>query len=332
DIVLPATTTLERDDIGAADRDPLMIAMKRLIAPVGEARDDYEIFAGIARELGRFEAFTENRSSGEWLAFLYETTRQALAASGHEAPDFETFWERGELSLPVKPDDGGPARAFLENPATKPLATPSGKMEIFSGTVEGFGYDDCKGHPRWYPPRMETPDDAHLYPLHLVCNQPYQRLHSQLDYGDFSRSTKIMDREPVRIHPSDASARGISDGDVVRLFNQRGSCLAGALLSEDVMPGVMQLATGAWFEPEDPTAENSICIHGNPNILTRDIGTSKLSQASTGQIAKVEIERFTGALPPVTIFQAMRFVSPDQVGPDAEPSSLHAGTPHSKGP
>jgi biotin/methionine sulfoxide reductase len=317
--VLPATTTLERDDIGAADRDPLMIAMKRLIDPVGESRDDYEIFADIAQELGKFDAFTENRSSREWLAFLYETTRKALAEGGHEAPDFETFWERGELALPVKPDDGGPARTFLQDPVRKPLPTPSGKIEIFSETVESFGYDDCKGHSRWFPARVETSDDERNHPLHLVCNQPYQRLHSQLDYGDFSRSTKIKDREPVRIHPADALARGISDGDVVRLFNARGSCLAGAIVSDDVMPGVMQLATGAWFEPGDAAAENAICIHGNPNILTRDIGTSKLSQGSTGQIARVEIERFTGDLPPVRIFDAMRFMPRDT----AEAASGH---------
>lgn len=71
----------------------------------------------------------------------------------------------------------------------------------------------------------------------------------------------------------------------------------------------MQLATGAWFEPLDPAADNAICIHGNPNILTRDIGTSKLAQGSTGQIAKVEIELFTGDLPPVRVFEAMTFVS-----------------------
>ena len=71
DIVLPATTTLERDDIGAADRDPLMIAMKKLIEPVGEARDDYDIFSEIARRLGRAEEFTENRTSKEWLCLLY---------------------------------------------------------------------------------------------------------------------------------------------------------------------------------------------------------------------------------------------------------------------
>jgi len=310
DIVLPATTTLERDDIGAADRDQLMIAMKRLIEPVDEARDDYEIFAEIAQRLGKFELFTENRTSREWLAFLFETTRHALAAGGHEAPDFETFWERGELRLPIKPDDGGPANGFRHDPDASPLQTPSGKIEIFSERVARFGYDDCGGHPQWYPPdsRGEAGDETR-YPLHLICNQPYQRLHSQLDYGAFSRSTKIDGREPIRINPADAAARGISDGDIVRLFNERGSCLAAAILSDDVRPGVMQLATGAWFEPADPEAETTMCIHGNPNILTRDIGTSELAQGSTGQITRVELERFTGPLPPVRIFEPMRFVA-----------------------
>ncbi|CVI22049.1 Biotin sulfoxide reductase [Agrobacterium fabacearum CFBP 5771] len=306
DIVLPATTTLERDDIGAADRDPLMIAMKKLIEPVGEARDDYEIFSEIARRLGKFETFTEGRSSREWLAFLYETTRGTLAAGGHEAPDFETFWERGEIGLPLKPDDGGPARAFRDDPIAFPLKTPSGKIEIFSETIEGFGYDDCGGHPQWYPGRTKPEDEA-LYPLHLVCNQPHQRLHSQLDYGAFSRSTKIKGREPVRINPEDAARRGIADGDIIRLFNSRGSCLAAAVLSTDVRNGVMQLATGAWFEPHDRHAEQAMCIHGNPNILTRDIGTSKLAQGSTGQITRVEVERFAGEAPPVRIFEKMTF-------------------------
>ncbi|MGF9564478.1 molybdopterin guanine dinucleotide-containing S/N-oxide reductase [Neorhizobium sp. JUb45] len=305
DIVLPATTTIERDDIGAADRDPLIIAMKRLIDPVGEARDDYDIFADLSRLLGTSETFTEGRTSKEWLAALFETTRTALAAAGHEAPDFETFWRQGELHLPTKPDKGGPANAFRQDPAASPLQTPSGKIEIFSDTVDGFGYDDCGGHPRFYPPRAETEDAR--FQLHLVCNQPHQRLHSQLDYGGFSRSTKIRDREPVRINPADAAARGITDGDIVKLFNARGSCLAAAIISEDVRPGVMQLATGAWFEADDPAAADAMCIHGNPNILTHDIGTSKLAQGSTGQLTRVEVERFSGELPAVRIFEAMAF-------------------------
>lgn len=307
DIVLPATTTLERDDIGAADRDNLVIAMKRLIEPIGQARDDYDIFADIARHLGAFEAFTENRTSHEWLAHLFETTRDALAQGGHDAPDFETFWQRGELYLPLKADDGGPAHAFRQDPAGCKLQTPSGKIEIFSQTIDAFAYDDCGGHPQWYPPRPEAGVAEGQYPLHLVCNQPYQRLHSQLDYGDLSRSTKIKDREPVRMNPKDALLRGIGDGDIVRLFNGRGSCLAAAVLSDSVRQGVMQLATGAWFEPEDPAAASAMCVHGNPNILTRDLGTSKLAQGCTGQITRIEAERFSGPLPPVRIFEQMRF-------------------------
>ncbi|WP_431324268.1 molybdopterin guanine dinucleotide-containing S/N-oxide reductase [Rhizobium sp. YTU87027] len=309
DIVLPATTTLERDDIGAADRDPMMIAMKKLIEPVGEARSDYEIFADIAERLGKRGEFTENRSSREWLAFLFETTRTALAAVGHPAPDFETFWDKGELLLPVKPDDGGPARAFRADPDANPLPTPSGKIEIFSEAIESFGYDDCRGHPRWYGPDPKTEAAEGPYPLYVVCNQPHSRLHSQLDYGDFSRSTKIGGREPVRINPADAAERGISDRDIVRLFNARGSCLAAAVISGDVRPGVMQLATGAWFEPDNAEAATAMCIHGNPNILTRDAGTSKLAQGSTGQLTKVDVERFDGELPPVRILDGMTFIA-----------------------
>jgi biotin/methionine sulfoxide reductase len=165
---------------------------------------------------------------------------------------------------------------------------------------------------------MEAAGDESNYPLHLVCNQPHQRLHSQLDYGDFSRSTKIKGREPVRINPVDATERSISDGDIVRLFNARGSCLAAAVVSEDVRKGVMQLATGAWFEPNDPTAEKSMCIHGNPNILTRDVGTSQLAQGSTGQLTRVEAERFAGELPPVRIFEGITFLD------EAERSSTKA--------
>jgi biotin/methionine sulfoxide reductase len=130
-------------------------------------------------------------------------------------------------------------------------------------------------------------------------------LHSQLDFGDISLSTKIGGREPVRINPADATLRSISDGDVVRLFNERGSCLAAAVVSDEVREGVMQLATGAWFEPHDRQADKATCIHGNPNILTRDIGTSKLAQACTGQITRVEVEKWSGEPPTVRIFEPM---------------------------
>ncbi len=303
DIVLPATVTLEREDIGAADGDPLLVAMHRVVAPYREARDDHAIFAGLAERLGFAPAFTEGRSAREWLEEIYEPTRRALAEKGVNAPDFMEFWEEGELVLPTREWDGGIVRAFRRDPTAAPLSTPSGKVEIASTTIAGFGYADCPGHPAWLAPVDGAGSDAaSRFPLFLVANQPATRLHSQLDFGATSLDSKIAGREPVRIHPEDAASRGIKDGDIVRLYNERGACLAGAVLSDALRPGVVQLSTGAWYDPDDPAAETPLCVHGNPNVLTRDAGTSRLAQGCTGQLTLVEIERFSGPLPPIKAF------------------------------
>ena len=181
DIVLPATVTLEREDIGGSAGDPLLVAMHRAVEPYGAARDDHSIFAGLADRLGINAAFTEGRSPRQWLSHLYETTRQALAERGLDAPDFEAFWEAGELVLPTRAWDGGVLREFRRDPTATPLPTPSGRIEIASSTIAGFGYPDCPGHPVWLPPDDDS--DAAHFPLHLVANQPATRLHSQLDFG-----------------------------------------------------------------------------------------------------------------------------------------------------
>ncbi len=299
DFVLPTTMTLEREDIGAAATDPLMVAMHRIAEPYGEARDDYAIFSALAERLGAAEAFTEGRDVRGWLRHLYSRTQEGLAAKGLPAPDFDAFWQMGELTLPQEPDDGGILRAFRDDPDASPLPTPSGRIEIFSETIAGFGYADCPGHPAWLPP-ADAPTAAS--PLHLIANQPTTRLHSQLDFGGHSSAAKRRGREVMRIHPRDAAPRGIAEGDIVRLRNARGACLATATLSEEIRPGVVQLPTGAWYDPEDPNDDNPLCVHGNPNVLTRDVGTSSLAQGCTGQLTCVEVERFTGNLPPIRAF------------------------------
>jgi biotin/methionine sulfoxide reductase len=87
---------------------------------------------------------------------------------------------------------------------------------------------------------------------------------------------------------------------VVRVFNDRGACLAGAVLSTAVRPQVVQLSTGAWFEPLDPEAGDLMCIAGNPNVLTMDRGTSRLAQGSVGQLCLVQVERYEGDAPAPT--------------------------------
>jgi len=297
--VFPTTMTIEREDMGGTPTDPLLVAMHRVVPVTGQARDDYDIFASLAERLGRREAFTEGRDARDWLRHLYERTRAQLKEQGHEAPDFDTFWSLGEWHLPQQADDGGVLRAFRADPQSHPLKTPSGKIQVSSERIASFGYADCPGHPVWLTPG-DAPTQRH--PLQLVANQPATRLHSQFDFGAHSAAGKRREREVCRLHPQDAQARGIADGDIVRLFNDRGACLACAQVTADVMAGVVQLPTGAWYDPIDTTQAKPLCVHGNPNVLTQDIGTSSLAQGCSGQLAAVQVERFDGPLPPIRAF------------------------------
>ena len=312
DIVLPATSTLEREDIGFAYREPRVVAMKAVLPPPCQARDDHAIFAGLAARLGFGDSFTEGRTPAQWQALLWRGWRQDLAALGIEAPDYETFHAQGEWRIPDVPGAGAGSpvmlAAFRRNPEAHPLATPSGRIEIFSAAIAGFTLADCPPHASWLPPAewLGSAQTA-LHPLHLITDQPAARLHSQLDFSAHSRATKVQGREPLWLHPDAACARGIAAGDVVRVFNARGACLAGAVLTEGLHPQVVKLSTGAWYDPTDDSAQ-ALCKHGSANVLTRDAGTSALAQGSVAQSCLVQVERWRGPLPPVTAFERPAFV------------------------
>jgi biotin/methionine sulfoxide reductase len=300
DIVFPANTTLERNDIGRARSDDWMFPMHRAVDPVGESRPDFDIFAPLAAKLGFEDRFTEGRDEEEWLRVLYDDLRKEAAAEHVELPDFDEFWSGDGIRLTLDDSDRIMFAEFRDDPEGRPLPTPSGRIEIFSETIDSFGYDDCPAHPVWLEP-VEWLGAPSSHPLHLISNQPATRLHSQLDCGTTSRSGKVGGREPVTVNPTDAAARGIADGDVVRVFNDRGECLAGAVVSDVVMPGVVVLATGAWYDPEAP---GGLDRHGNPNVLTLDKGTSKLGQGPSAHTTLVEIERLDRTPPRVEVFDA----------------------------
>jgi biotin/methionine sulfoxide reductase len=294
--------TLERNDIGWSENDSTLVAMCQAIAPYGQARSDYAIFTDLASKLGFGDTFTEGRSEMEWLRHMYDTWRATAAEHGVEVPTFDAFWEEGYFEQDWSDDREVLFAAFRADPDRAPLRTPSGRIEIFSDTIHSFGYADCPGHPTWLEPvEWLGGERAEQFPLLLIANNPSTRLHSQLDVGATSQASKVGGREPIRLHPSDAAARGIADGDIVRVFNDRGSCLAGAVLSEDVRPRVAQLSTGAWYDPLDPADLDAMCIHGNPNAVTMDKGTSSLAQGCTGQHVLVEVERWNAPVPQIRV-------------------------------
>lgn len=303
DIVLPATSTLEREDIGYAHRDPWLVAMRKVDEPPGDARDDHAIFASICRHLGKEGIFTDGRSPAQWLAHMWEEWRDRVRQHGYEPPPYEEFRTQGAWRVPGEPRPVVMLQQFRADPSAAPLPTPSGRIEIFSERVAAFGYDDCPGHPKWLEPSewLGSPLAAE-FPLHLISDQPATKLHSQLDFSRLSRAGKVGGREPVLMHRGDAAARGIRDGDVVRVFNRRGECVAGAVLTDSIRPGVVKLSTGAWWDPEHPGEAGVLDKHGNPNVLTRDAGASRLSQGCAAQTCLVQVERFAGDPPPVTAF------------------------------
>ncbi|MFK8047042.1 MAG: molybdopterin-dependent oxidoreductase [Halioglobus sp.] len=304
DIVFPATTSLERNDLGGSSYDDYISPMRQAVAPYKNSRHDFEIFADLAQRLSFAEEFTCGRTEIEWVEYLYDTTRDNAAKKNIELPPFEEFWAGEQLHVGDQlPDAEFMLERFRGDPEKHPLKTPSGKIEIFSETIASYGYDDCQGHARWYD-REEWlgAERAKSYPLHMMSNQPKTRLHSQYDHGITSRERKIQGRERARLNRQEAERRGLENGDVIRVFNDRGACLAGLEISEDIRNGVLELPTGAWFDPKQVRGEN-LEVHGNPNVLTADRGTSRLAQGCSAHSCLVEVEKFDAALPPVSVFE-----------------------------
>ncbi|MCF6233272.1 MAG: molybdopterin guanine dinucleotide-containing S/N-oxide reductase [Rhodobacteraceae bacterium] len=309
DIVLPCTTSLERRDLMLTPRDPYIVAMQQVIAPAGDARNDFDIFAGICSKMGVEQDFTDGRSAEEWLRWIYDQSRQSAAENGVTLPSLKVLRDKGWHRVEPPDQPRVMLSEFRRDPAANPLRTPSGKIEIFSQTIAGFGYADCPGHPTWQEPDEWLGATDKEHPLHLISNQPKHKLHSQLDHGAVSRAAKINGREPVVMHPENAASRAISAGDLVRVFNDRGACLAVAVLSDDIRMGVVQISTGAWLDPEWLADGSLLCRHGNPNALTRDKGTSSLAQGPTAHSCLVDVERYKGVPPTVRAFEPPRILS-----------------------
>ena len=105
------------------------------------------------------------------------------------------------------------------------------------------------------------------------------------------------------MNPIDAAGRGVVEGGFVRVHNKRGSCVAAAVISSSIRPGVVAMSTGAWLDPQIPGEPGSMCKHGNPNIVTKDKGTSRLAQGPTAHSCLVQVSAYPGVPPKVTAYE-----------------------------
>lgn len=295
DIVLPATTPLERDDMMMNRREAKIVYMSQMFPPLGEALDDFEIFRRLADALDFERAFTAGHSVTDWLRHLWQEAQNSGAELGVTLPDFDSFRAAGQFEMPDSATSFIPFADFVADPTRHPLKTESGRITLFSHTIAGFDLNDCPGHPVWQEPAeslLHAPAEA----LHLISGQPDTRLHAQNDSGCESQNDKIAGCEPCFLHPQTAAARQITAGQIIRIWNARGACLAGVRFDEKIRPDCIALATGAWFDPVD-CFETPLEISGNPNVLTRDQGCSSLSQGTMAHSALVFVAPWPHPIP-----------------------------------
>ncbi|EKO5121359.1 trimethylamine-N-oxide reductase TorA [Vibrio fluvialis] len=304
DIVLPACTQWERNDIDSygSYSGKGLIAMHRLVDPMFQSRTDFEIMTELTRRFDRHEEFTRGMDEMEWVRSLYNDCKKANEGK-FEMPEFDEFWEQSVLEF----GEGKPwvrHADFRKDPEINALGTPSGFIEITSRKIGRYGYEHCQEHPMWFEKteRSHGGPGSDKYPFWLQSCHPDKRLHSQMCESEAFRATyAVQGREPVYINPMDAKAKGIKEGDLVRVFNGRGQLLAGAVLSDSYPRGVIRIEEGAWYGPLSEK-EGAICTYGDPNTLTLDLGTSELAQATSANTCIVDFEKFTGKVPPVTSF------------------------------
>jgi trimethylamine-N-oxide reductase (cytochrome c) len=305
DIILPVNSKFEEDDIGD-DTESLtfetIFLEEKCIEPLGESKSDYEIVCMIAEKLGLLKEYSQGKSISEWIKHGFDEC--GVPAKG--LCSWEKFKEKKYYVVPTDPDwEKRPAgmNEFYTDPEKNPLTTPSGKIEFYSARLaEHFPEDKERPPvPHWvergeYHDERLSSERTTKYPLLCMSNHPRHRVHAQLDDVSWFHeipTCKVRGAdgylyEPVWISPIDAEKRGIKDGELVKIFNERGAVLAGAFVTERIMPGVAYIDHGARY---DPIVPGELDRGGAINTITPHNITSKNAAGMATSGFLVEVER-----------------------------------------
>lgn len=308
DIILPINTKIEEEDFSMiSSASPLkgIAYEKPAIEPLGESLSDYEAAGEVAKKLGLYEQYSDGQT-------IKEKIRMGWEVSGvKDLVSFEELEQKQYYYIPTEDDwKKYPAGLynFYKDPDKYPLTTPTGKLEFYSQRLaESFpGDEERPPYPKWiekgpsHDERLSS-ERAGKYPMLMMSNHGRWRTHAENDDITWTREirtckVKAYDGylyEPIWINPMDAEKRGIKDGDIVKIFNERGTVLGGALVWERMMPGVVSQDHGARADLICTEPGNYIDRGGANNLLSPDNGTSQncWGMATSGYL--VELAKVT---------------------------------------
>ena len=259
DLLLPGISMFEEENITKPWKFTDFLGFNnKVIEPLYECKTEYEWIRELAKGIGLEEEFTEGRDYSQWMSYIYEDLR----TSEPELPEYDEFREKGIYKF----EEGHYPISFekeVKDPKHYPFPTPSGKIELLSTKLWKTPMKDFMPPiPRYVAP-PEGPQDplTKRFPLQLSGWHSKCRTHT---VHDNNLNLRKLDPQKLWIHPEDAAARSINDGDMVLVYNDRGQLKIPAKITDRVAKGVTTLSQGTWYTPD----ENGVDTRGSINVLT----------------------------------------------------------------
>lgn len=288
DILLPGTSVFEGDNLSAPWKgNNYLLKNNQVIKPLFECRFEWEWLKEIAKKLGYYELFVDGcPDMADWLKGVYHK----LAQLEPELPDYESFSCEGGYRY-QKPIKYIAFHKQIKEPEQYKFDTPSGKIEIFSKKLYQMNRPDEIPAIPCYVPCNEGREDLlrQHYPLQLIGWHTRRRCHSIHDNNEWMDEVEIPS---LWIHPDDAAERGISDGDVVEVFNGRGRVRIPAAVTRRIMKGVTAMSQGGWFTPDIHGTDT----RGSINVLTTVAAPTPLAKGNPQHTNLVEVSKFCKVL------------------------------------
>ncbi|WP_249437111.1 DMSO/selenate family reductase complex A subunit, partial [Escherichia coli] len=281
DVLLPETSFMERWNIGETwGTASYLILSEKPIEPDFERRTDYDWLRDVAKKLGVEAEFSQGRDEKQWIEHIWEQTR--LAMPDENLPDFATLQKTRRHLFKSAPHIA--FEANIRDPQNNPFPTPSGKIEIFSKRLFDMQDPEIPALSH-YVPAFEGPEDklTAKYPLQLITWKGKNRANSTQYANPWLQEVQT---QKLWLNPQDAKQRGISEGDSVKIYNDRGVSIIPVEITPRIIPGVVAMQAGAWWQPDAQGIDRGGCA----NVLSSTRITA-LAKGNSHQTMLVEVEK-----------------------------------------